>query len=1212
VYNNETFQRIEIPSCGASSEAGNPELPFIRQLIAIPECQDIGLSVNISGQTSLSNYNIYPAPDFIESQDQYGGVYLEEVYSRNASTYAQNAYLPGVNAEIVSTGYLRGQRYAEVYLYPIQFNPHTQSIIVYTHYQISLSFINPTTDVNVNTGIFNNVSTNSFLNYVSSGITAVINDNMNGNGNVQWLTITDPAQSDYIVADYLIICSEPFFEPSNPNSEVLRLANFRAAYNGFDVVILNANNIISDAVGFYYEGYPDPEFKKEQRIRTCIRRIYEGANAQHTYDGKLGYVLLVGDTESSSNLGMPTSYDNTYPVPGGGFIPSDYYYTCVTSEQGLYDDTGDLFIGRFCVDNNLSNGLTELHNVVEKTIFYESEATLGGWRDEIGIITQFPLLAQIYYPFVESLVPEYFTVNSIDVTQPNIHDNIYQVINDGVSLFTYFGHGLEHGWSVGGYLDYSVLQANLSNTTKAPIVNAIACQTGWFDAPGDCFAESMVSYSATDGFTGYLGASRSVGSGYSFPVIEDPPGYFQEYIPYAIFHNLSHITGEYVLESKLNVQSSSLIVQYSYAFNFFGDPALNVMAQGFQVTHDIELTPLTIISNEITVTNNATLTIPDGGELRFEGNGKLIIDEGATLVISENVVFESLVSTDLIIEGNLTIGENVTFTSSGPLWDVYLNNSSLQTSFENCNFVKCRLHNFGQSISVKNSSFDDCFMMLSHRGIVNISDNTSFNRTWLYLENTEDNNNMAIVKDCNFSTDYTMVAIDLWNYNLYDIDNNTIDGYYNGMQIIHSGYGDSKKNMIRNNTITNCTQKGILAYSSRGAINNNHISNNRYGVWLGDHSSMRLYGFSGAANPAQTQEIRDNDSYEVYASQYSFPIYLRYNMIEDDDNIGGATDALVYYNEGSGGMTLKDAKYNCWEEMGGSFNASVDLFPNGYIWEPTWCPGCAGGGAEPDEDMFEEAGNLFEVEDYTGAKTMYENLIDQYPESKYAKAAMQELFALEKYVTNDYNGLKQYYGTNATVQAEPGLAETGEYMATKCDIKLENWPGAIDYYENIILDPETLEDSIFAIIDLGYVYFVMENSAYKSAYTGNLVQYKPESKEQFFDYRNYLLSLIPGDQMSETMNENIAGLNEGELLQNVPNPFKGSTQILYKLNTESIVQLIVYNYTGQIVSTINEGTKTKGNHFIGFDATGLKNGIYFYSITINGKTTDSKKMTIMK
>jgi hypothetical protein len=45
-----------------------------------------------------------------------------------------------------------------------------------TEMSISLSFVNPTTAVNVNTGIFNNVATNVFLNYDDSGMKASIND----------------------------------------------------------------------------------------------------------------------------------------------------------------------------------------------------------------------------------------------------------------------------------------------------------------------------------------------------------------------------------------------------------------------------------------------------------------------------------------------------------------------------------------------------------------------------------------------------------------------------------------------------------------------------------------------------------------------------------------------------------------------------------------------------------------------------------------------------------------------------------------------------------------------------------------------------------------------------------------------------------------------------------------------------------------------------
>lgn len=79
-----------------------------------------------------------------------------------------------------------------------------------------------------------------------------------------------------------------------------------------------------------------------------------------------------------------------------------------------------------------------------------------------------------------------------------------------------------------------------------------------------------------------------------------------------------------------------------------------------------------------------------------------------------------------------------------------------------------------------------------------------------------------------------------------------------------------------------------------------------------------------------------------------------------------------------------------------------------------------------------------------------------------------------------------------------------------------------------------------------------------------------------------------------------------------PNPFSGTTRICYKLENESNIQLHIYNYTGQLIESFDEGTKTKGVHSIEFNASGLNNGIYFYSIYVNGQTSDTKKMTIMK
>jgi len=262
--------------------------------------------------------------------------------------------------------------------------------------------------------------------------------------------------------------------------------------------------------------------------------------------------------------------------------------------------------------------------------------------------------------------------------------------------------------------------------------------------------------------------------------------------------------------------------------------------------------------------------------------------------------------------------------------------------------------------------------------------------------------------------------------------------------------------------------------------------------------------------------------------------------------------------------------------------------------------------------MFFTAKDKIDNEEYTSAKTDLQSLITLYPTSEYAQAALKELFSLEEIYSEDYVDLKTYYNLEPNIVNNPELAKLADFLANFCEIKLENWPTAIAWFENVIQNPESIEDSIFAIVDLGYTYFLMENSGYKSAYSGNLIQHKPESKEQFIENRNYLLSLIPGDQLSETMKEILTELQEGELLQNVPNPFKGSTQIWYKLENESNIQLNIYNYTGQLISSINDGKNPVGSHYIEFDASGLKNGMYFYSISINGRTTDSKKMTIIK
>jgi len=85
---------------------------------------------------------------------------------------------------------------------------------------------------------------------------------------------------------------------------------------------------------------------------------------------------------------------------------------------------------------------------------------------------------------------------------------------------------------------------------------------------------------------------------------------------------------------------------------------------------------------------------------------------------------------------------------------------------------------------------------------------------------------------------------------------------------------------------------------------------------------------------------------------------------------------------------------------------------------------------------------------------------------------MRALIRLEQYAGNNYEQLKTYYLTNDTIINDSALALLGEWLSNRCDVELGNWPDAISWYENVILNPATLEDSVFAIVDRRLFYFL--------------------------------------------------------------------------------------------------------------------------------------------
>lgn len=83
------------------------------------------------------------------------------------------------------------------------------------------------------------------------------------------------------------------------------------------------------------------------------------------------------------------------------------------------------------------------------------------------------------------------------------------------------------------------------------------------------------------------------------------------------------------------------------------------------------------------------------------------------------------------------------------------------------------------------------------------------------------------------------------------------------------------------------------------------------------------------------------------------------------------------------------------------------------------------------------------------------------------------------------------------------------------------------------------------------------------------------------------------------------------LQQNYPNPFNPSTNINFSIPQSGFVTLKVYDMSGREVSTLINEVKSAGSYIVGFNASGLSSGAYFYRLEA-GNFVETKKMLLVK
>ena len=103
----------------------------------------------------------------------------------------------------------------------------------------------------------------------------------------------------------------------------------------------------------------------------------------------------------------------------------------------------------------------------------------------------------------------------------------------------------------------------------------------------------------------------------------------------------------------------------------------------------------------------------------------------------------------------------------------------------------------------------------------------------------------------------------------------------------------------------------------------------------------------------------------------------------------------------------------------------------------------------------------------------------------------------------------------------------------------------------------------------------------------------------------------------QTLIDNFEIQSPNVLLSNYPNPFNPSTTIEFSINNDSKIDLSIFNIKGQKIKTLSQNEFTKGNHSViwnGHDEFGnsVGSGIYYYKLSVNGKTEAVKKCLLLK
>ena len=633
------FTRIFIPGFHSSQIAGEPELPMMNRLIAIPSGARARVEVaNVRTRlVSLSDYGvtgrIMPAqPSVSKSADP---DQLPFVF--DAAAYGQLEVRREL-VRIVDQGRLRAMDIGRLEISPVAYYPTTGQLEVVESMDVSVVFdgADPARATDLAASTYS-----PFFEHLYDGIAGT-----NGFHDAY------PDRVGDIVT--MVIVTPPMFAG--------QLADFAAwkTERGFHVITA-------------VTGTPEVGTTTTS-IQAYLHGLYNSATPELPAPS---FVLFVGDVAQMPTFSLAgDATDRPYCAVDGDLVPDMYY-------------------GRFSATNP-----SELQAQLDKTMMYDQftmpdpsyldKVTMiagvdSGWAPTHGN-GQINYGTEHYFNLSHGITSHTYTYPT---SNGPVEAEIIQTVNDGVALINYTAHGSETSWA-----DPAMGQGDINGMTNAgkfAMVIGNCCLTSTYDY-GECFGETFMR-APNKGAIGYIGGSNStywdedywwgVGfhpasqiDGTAWPVAATGLGAYD-----GIFHENGeaetqwYVTNDaYIFAGNLAVMESgsSRIEYYWNIYNLLGDPSLSAyLAPVANPVGHLQTvfvgTPSLVVTADpgsyVGLTQNGTLmgagTVGVSGSLDVTYLGQLTPGVPLKLVVTAQNRIPYITDLNVIVPATVTIAPSV-------------------------------------------------------------------------------------------------------------------------------------------------------------------------------------------------------------------------------------------------------------------------------------------------------------------------------------------------------------------------------------------------------------------------------------------------------------------------------------------------------------------------------------------------------------------------